>query len=193
MLSCEGDAMGLDLVEFVMAVEEAFELRFPDEDMIELTTPRKLIDYVAASLSAAKADVCLSQRAFYRLRSSLAERIGCPRSALRPDTSLLEVIPVAERHAVWDGVRQELGLANAKRWPRLDEQGWFDFLRGPRICTLRDAALTIATHPEPTKGPDTGWTREQISAVIHRLIREELGLAVHEYMDDTSWQEMGID
>jgi hypothetical protein len=186
--------MGLDVVEFVMAVEEAFALRFPDEDLIEVTTPRKLIDYVAASLSAVAADVCRSQRAFYRLRSSLAARVGCPRSAIRPETSLLELIPIAEGHAVWEGARQDIGLASATRWPRLDDQGWFDWFRGPRISTMREAVSLIASHPVLAKGPESGWTREQISAVVYRLMREELGVnnwPWDGYTDDSTWQDMG--
>jgi hypothetical protein len=49
-------SMGLDLVEFVMSIEEAFQIRFPDEDMLAITTPRRLIDYLTARLPVATAD-----------------------------------------------------------------------------------------------------------------------------------------
>lgn len=38
--------MGLDSVEFVMAIEEAFGLDVPDADAAQLLTPRMLIDYL---------------------------------------------------------------------------------------------------------------------------------------------------
>lgn len=38
--------MGLDTVELVMAFEEKFEISIPDADASELTTPRKVIDYL---------------------------------------------------------------------------------------------------------------------------------------------------
>ena len=38
--------MGLDFVELVMAFEEAFNISIPDKDASELTTPRKVADYV---------------------------------------------------------------------------------------------------------------------------------------------------
>ena len=188
--------MGLDLMVFTMAIEEAFEIRFPDEDMLAITTPRKLIDYVIARVPKANADVCLSQRAFYRLRSSLVGQIGCSHSALRPDTPLLALIPIAERDAIWDRVRQDIGLANSKRWTRLAERGWFDLFREPRIGTLRDAvAFVVTRHAVVAKGRDAGWTREQVAEVVHGLMREDLGINFEcdEYTDDMRWQEdMGI-
>jgi len=40
--------MGLDLVELVMRLEEEFEIKIPDEAASEMTTPRKVIDWIAA-------------------------------------------------------------------------------------------------------------------------------------------------
>ncbi|MDT4955712.1 MAG: Acyl-carrier [Acidobacteriota bacterium] len=38
--------MGLDTVELVMAFEEKLGVSIPDEDAPQLTTPRKVIDYI---------------------------------------------------------------------------------------------------------------------------------------------------
>jgi acyl carrier protein len=38
--------MGLDLVEFVMAVEERFDIEIPDEEASRLLTPRMVMDCV---------------------------------------------------------------------------------------------------------------------------------------------------
>ncbi len=43
--------MGLDLVEFAIAVEDAFQLPIPDEDWEHLRTPGKLVDYLLAHLT----------------------------------------------------------------------------------------------------------------------------------------------
>ncbi|HEV7698888.1 MAG TPA: hypothetical protein VGO43_01530 [Pyrinomonadaceae bacterium] len=40
--------MGLDLVELVMRLEEEFEIVIPDEVAGVLTTPREVIDWIAA-------------------------------------------------------------------------------------------------------------------------------------------------
>ena len=42
--------MGLDLVELVMAFEEAFRINIPDGDASELSTPRKVTDYVMSKI-----------------------------------------------------------------------------------------------------------------------------------------------
>lgn len=39
--------MGLELVELVMRIEEEFEIAIPNEAAEKMTTPRKVIDYVA--------------------------------------------------------------------------------------------------------------------------------------------------
>ena len=40
-------ADSLDIVELVMALEEAFELSIPDEDTEKITTVQNAIDYIA--------------------------------------------------------------------------------------------------------------------------------------------------
>ena len=85
--------MGLDIVEFVMEVEEAFALRIPDSVAEKILTPRMLIDYVYSQTIDPRKVGCLSQRAFYAVRRQLCERLDLPRSALRPTTDLLAVLP----------------------------------------------------------------------------------------------------
>ncbi len=43
------DADSLDVVELVMAFEEAFDIEIPDEDAEKILTVQQAIDYVAAS------------------------------------------------------------------------------------------------------------------------------------------------
>ena len=44
-------ADSLDLVELVMALEEAFELDIPDEDAEKITTVKDAIDYIEAKMA----------------------------------------------------------------------------------------------------------------------------------------------
>jgi hypothetical protein len=190
--------MGLDLVEFVMEVEEAFHFRFPDQDMTDLTTPRRLIDYLTTHLPTAAEHRCPSQRVFYRLRSAVVARLGCPRSALRPDTSLLALIPARIRAATWEGVHQEFAASWMPYWPRLDDPGWLDVFRPRRIGTLREATqLVVARLPgaaKIVKGHEAGWTRSQVVEVVRGLIQENFGLQRAHYTDDSRWDtDMGID
>ncbi len=44
-------AVSLDIVELVMAFEEAFEIEIPDEDAEKITTVKEAIDYIEARTS----------------------------------------------------------------------------------------------------------------------------------------------
>ena len=44
-------ADSLDIVELVMAFEEAFELDIPDEDAEKITTVKDAIDYIGAKMA----------------------------------------------------------------------------------------------------------------------------------------------
>jgi len=47
-------ADSLDLVELVMALEEAFEIEIPDEDAEKIQTVKQAIDYIQAHVKPAK-------------------------------------------------------------------------------------------------------------------------------------------
>ena len=68
--------MGLDSVEFVMAVEEAFQIAIPDGEAERMLTPRQVVDYILGRLGAAERRVCLEQRAFYRLRRAVTSPLA---------------------------------------------------------------------------------------------------------------------
>ena len=164
---------------------------------IPKTSPKERLSQQAEiALASFKAGVCVSQRGFYRMRAALSARIGCSRSQLYLDTSLLELVPPADRDDVWNGVREDIG-ASKRQWPRLADRGWFDSFRSPRIGTLRDAVrLIVLLHPVVLKGRGTGWTREEIAAVVHGLVRDNFGINIDspEYTEDTRFHEdMGVD
>ena len=49
--------LGLDLVEFVMSVEEEFDFDIPDEIRSTLVTPRKVIDYLSFQTSRPRDEI----------------------------------------------------------------------------------------------------------------------------------------
>lgn len=187
--------MGLDLLVFQMSIEDAFQIRFSDEDLPSLSTPVRLKNYLFDHLPISSEDVCLSQRAFYRLRTAIMARTTLTRFSIRPETSLLSLIPRTDWDVVWNGVRQEVGAASVKTWPRLADPGWFDLFRAPRVTNLREAATILALrHPFVLKTNGEGWTLKQITCVVHTLMEEELGIIAGEQTDNLRWTEdMGID
>ena len=100
--------MGLDMVEFVMAVEDAFGLAIPNEDAAWLRTPGEVIDYVHGHLPAASAGGCLSQRAFYQVRRATCRDLGVPRTSIRPDAALAPLFGAPESSA-WTALQAEIG------------------------------------------------------------------------------------
>jgi hypothetical protein len=107
------ELMGLDIVEFVMSVEERFGIAIPDEDASNLVTPRKVVDYVMSKVTCGEDRGCLSQREFYRLRRALIARHWTTRRELKPDTRLEGIVPKLNRRSLWKQLGEEL---QAPRW-----------------------------------------------------------------------------
>src|SRR5262245_7849642 len=114
MPGCRGKgrvAMGLDLVEFVMEVEERFGVRIPDADATALTTPRKLIDYLAARLDAAPlTGVSPSEAILGAVRRVFVDRLGVFPHAVAPDALLDALVPRENRRGLWTALRTDLTL-----------------------------------------------------------------------------------
>lgn len=117
--------MGLDAVELVIAIEETFGIDLPDADVANLTTPRKLIDYVCARVGATGREHCASQRSFYRVRRILASAMNVSARAIRPGTHLDALLPRTNRKTLWSRVARELGVRRKLTRPRWIIQGAF--------------------------------------------------------------------
>ncbi|MBP6014991.1 MAG: acyl carrier protein [Alphaproteobacteria bacterium] len=109
--------MGLDTVELVMAFEEAFEIDIADEAAERMFTVRDVIGYVYSRVEHSDTLICLSQRAFYRLRRSVQETLGVERSLVRPATSWETLLPVEHRQERWRHLKAAVG---ADKWPALE-------------------------------------------------------------------------
>jgi acyl carrier protein len=121
--------MGLDTVELVMEIEEAFNITIPDADAEKIQTVGDLYRYLMLRLNFERqaADVndpttfqCLSALAFYRFRRRLISNLKIPRRDIRVDTQLDTLIPPANRKAEWRQLEQSLGW----KLPRLIHPNW---------------------------------------------------------------------
>lgn len=65
--------MGLDSVQLVMDLEEAFGIEIPDEDAARLETPRMVLDYVAARLPP---EAWPRERIEFRVREVVRDSTG---------------------------------------------------------------------------------------------------------------------
>ena len=183
--------MGLDIVEFVMAVEAAFGLEIADAEAERLRTPRDVIAYLRGHLpDAPDGAPCLTQQAFYRTRRAVVARFGRRRGALRPATALAGVGPAAGRAEHWRALRADLGV---DAWPRFPEPGWrSDLLGGPH--TLGELAGHLALRSPAAVKAGGGWTDAEIEHGVVALVEAEFGVDMAKFTLNSSFvEDMGVD
>lgn len=184
--------MGLDLVELVLAIEGSFGIHIPDADAELLETPRLVVDYLSAHLSAmpaAHSPPCLTQRAFYSVRAAAARRFGGDARATRPGTALLDV--VGRRASEWSALGEDV---RATRWPRLKGTGWRSAL-STGATTFGDLASHLAVFDAAAvRGREIPWSRREIERLVTTIIEVELGVNMARFSLDSRFvRDMGLD
>lgn len=174
--------MGLDALEFVINLEDAFGIVIPNAVASKLLTPRMVVDWLDEQLGKALDPACLDQRAFYILRSAAMRALRQPRSAFRPSTKWEDVMPRRERRRAWSVLRHAVG---ASKWPM-----WVP-LRGFPISTVGGTARYLATHTPGALLRERSWSRAQIEQVVSRLLCEQLGIETFEW-DQRFVDELGM-
>jgi acyl carrier protein len=132
--------MGLDAVEIVMKVEDAFEISIENAEAEKIVTPRQLIELVMGKVGRTDRAQCLTQRAFHRLRASLIRHTGLGRSAVKPETRMAVLLPLQTRTVALREVLDDIGVAAS---PELVRPGWLVLLIifGSLISGLAAACL----------------------------------------------------
>jgi acyl carrier protein len=126
--------MGLDLVELVVRIEDAFGIAIPDKVATELTTPRKVTDYVLTQVNASDESSCLSQQAFYFLRKHFVMVLDIPPGQFHPNQQLSNLIPLEQRREIWLMLKSKLGASGL---PNLARPFWlFSALSFLSVLTL---------------------------------------------------------
>jgi acyl carrier protein len=177
--------MGLDSVEFLIAIEDAFGIFIPEADAVSLATPGILVDYLENRLTKGSAG-CLEQRAFYRLRKGGVQVLNCPRNSIRPATSWHDLLD--ERHGArqWALIGKVSGLSP---WPKYRPL----FGRGAVTQSLSDTARAVAaTSPQSLMYDDEGWSRASIEVTVRHIMAEELGIEDFQLTDRFA-QDLGVD
>src|SRR5262245_34010428 len=110
----EGDRpMGVDIVEFVMEIEEHFDVVITDDQACRLTTVGDLYAFLLAQDCRKASLPCPTSQAFYRLRRSLTGSLGIERSRVRPSTKLRDLAPGEDGLTIWHRLSGELGPLDA--------------------------------------------------------------------------------
>ena len=237
--------MGLDGVELVMSLEEAFGIQITDEEATNCRTPRMVIDVIFSKLKTADEHVCRSQRAFYTIRRVLIQTFGLERKSITPDMQLRGWLPRSREKEAWEQIRAILsshhlpGPVRPLRMTRVltaTTLAIFSVTIGATIrlswgagSTLKDEILQggvlgfftagvfgivagLLTRPFRVYIPAqfksirdliprgmafdrvTEWTREEVAAVVKRLMMEQLGLDESEFTEDSRFvQDLHMD
>jgi acyl carrier protein len=100
--------MGLDGVELVMAIEEEFKIAISDAEASESDTVGKVVGVVHSRLRHSEDEPCPSQHGFYVVRKHLMDQLGLPRSAVKPESKLDDLVPDDNRRSTWQKLIQSL-------------------------------------------------------------------------------------
>jgi hypothetical protein len=184
--------MGLELVEYVIAVEDAFELAIPNRDAAQLDTPAKLIDYLCARLESSTDNTPLLQTAFYRLRSALVVELGVSRGDVRPDSTIRDLTTRSEKE-VWLAVAARVGVPANILTHAPVAQFLAKMVRAHRRTVGEVARQLAMLRPAALKRPTGAWTRAQVSEVVLQLLEFEIGLTVGPSQLDASFvRDLGM-
>jgi acyl carrier protein len=118
--NARGNLLGLDSVELVLAVEDAFGIEVTDEEAGNVYTVGDLHNLVVSKLSGQAARTCLTSAAFYRTRRGIIDVLSIDRRQIRPSTSLSTVIPRSHRRAHWHSIQNVLKM----KLPELRHPRW---------------------------------------------------------------------
>ncbi|MFC1759116.1 hypothetical protein ACFL2H_10175 [Planctomycetota bacterium] len=118
--------MGIDTVELVMEIEDAFSITIPDDEASHMVTVGDVFEYIVAKTSVpTNSSVCLSAVAFYSLRRA-ANSLGA-NSRVRPRDLTSAILPRSNRPEYWTQLQNKSKL----QLPPLRRPNWL-----VTTCTL---------------------------------------------------------
>jgi acyl carrier protein len=123
--------MGLDAVELIMGVEEAFDIEIPDEEAPAIRTVGQMYELILRKLTLIEARPCTSSVVFYRTRRALMDLHGVRRRSVAPSTPMDALLPPGRRRAQW----YDLSQAAEVRLPEL--------VLPPRIRRLLNSLVLV--------------------------------------------------
>ena len=166
--------MGLDSVELIIRIEETFGIQIPDRVAAELTTPRKVTDFILTQVEESPAPLsCLSQKAFHLLRREFTRHVLLPRRQFRVDSLFKETVLGERGDEVWKSMGSSLGV---KRWPTMSRPAWFGFMHSQVRSVKELVDYLVTNEPLIVKGAEAPWSRAQVWDVLKRLITDETGV-----------------
>lgn len=120
--------MGLEAVELVMEIEDAFDIKLTDEEATNAITVGDLYDCILAKIGKDRiGQCCATQKVFHVLRRSMVSVIGTDRKVIKPKTLTPKIIPKKDRRLLWQKLSEDMNFSmpplKLPQW--LMGIGWF--------------------------------------------------------------------
>jgi len=128
--------MGLDSVELVMEMEEAFGVELKDDEVVKTVTPRMVGDVIFSKLQATDERICQTQRAFHIIRRAFRQLFVLQRKSMTPDMEFRKLIPRPKEKEIWPQIQSAVA---ARSWPELVRPEWMS-----RLITAVGFAIFVA-------------------------------------------------
>jgi acyl carrier protein len=101
--------MGLDSVELIMAVEEAFDVEIADAEAEQVRTVGQMYALIVSKLAPSRSQRCMSSVLLYRTRRALIGLHDLPRRSVAPSTPMDRLLPARRRREHWRDLGYVLG------------------------------------------------------------------------------------
>jgi len=102
--------MGLDAVELILAVEDAFQIHIADDESGNVLTVGDLHNLVVSKLQGQESKRCLTSAAFYGTRRGIVDTLRIDRREVRPATPLEVILPRNSRREKWGSIQTAMKL-----------------------------------------------------------------------------------
>lgn len=178
--------MGLDYVELVMEVEEAFSIQISDRAAEQVRTPAELAALVCDLVGVRRPPGCESRRAFFRLRDAVARRTRLERRSIRPGTPVLDCIRTGDHRRRWLRALSDLRLHPRRRRTREPEAGVFGPLPHGQ-GTFGDIARALVERDRSLYRADGRLSYDAVLQRVREITAEQMGLSLEEVRPDSDF------
>jgi hypothetical protein len=99
-----------DLEDFLVKVENSFDIQFVGNEIIHITTFGQLCDHIADKIQLDNTDDCTSQQAFYKLREAISSTLQLDNKTISPHFTLADLLPRKSRRSTTKKLEKHLGF-----------------------------------------------------------------------------------
>lgn len=104
-----------------MEIEQAFDIRMPDEECEKVYTVGDLQELVLKYINGSSVESCASSFVFYKLRRSFENVFGTTKAEFAPQVQLESIVPVKNRKTSWNDLQTHSGF----QLPELEKPNWY--------------------------------------------------------------------